>query len=258
MFPKSPLKGKTFIAVILSLCAGLLFSIGYIFYSSSQSEDLQTQPYVAIVNNNLGAKAKILLLKSAVLNYLNSPSKKKLTTLKLKSRAYKSSILQDLSSEKTILIHKTYGNYKELTSIIDQITQLAEKIQSFDQERENLELTRNIIEDIDSTYVYINEYLSGFIASVQRDQINQLNSREEYYKKQYLYYSFILITSLAIIIIVSYLYMSQIKLFDNLKLQSLQMRKAQKKAEASAEAKAKFLANMSHEIRTPGQPHEWV
>ncbi|WP_295894416.1 ATP-binding protein [uncultured Vibrio sp.] len=163
----------------------------------------------------------------------------------------RSSINQDFSSQNTINIHHRFGDASQLENIGQRITAIAESIKAIEHNEGAMDKVEGILVDVNETYASVNDYLSGLVSKVERNQHEFTGLRDGYYKRLYIYYTIILIVSLLIISSVSLLYLNQIKLLDRLRRQSIKTDQARKKAEHSAHAKATFLANMSHEIRTP-------
>lgn len=223
--------------------------IVHFFYSLLEIRHLTPQPYVTIINNNLAAKNKLLLLKSEVYKFSNEPTLSSLLKLKTKSRAFQSSILQDLQSKRTILIHEQYGNIDTLNMLIYQFEPLSVVLNQITVE-DRLTVKR-AVQEIDSLYLIMNEYLSGFVSEVQKNQMQFNQYKEELYNKQFAYLGTILVCSLFMIGIISWMYLYQSKLSRDLQERTSKLEEAKKLAEQSATAKARFLANMSHEMRTP-------
>ncbi|MEZ9230678.1 response regulator [Vibrio amylolyticus] len=163
----------------------------------------------------------------------------------------RSSINQDFSSESTINIHKRFGDASRLEYIGERVTTIAEKIKAIGSNKGSIDNAQQILKDINETYASVNDYLSGMVSKVERNQHEFTDLRESHYKRLYIYYTIILVISLLIISSISMLYLNQIQLTSKLHKQSIRTEKARKKAEHSAHAKSTFLANMSHEIRTP-------
>lgn len=120
--------GRTFVIIIASVSIVLLIMATYFFYSLSEIRKVSPQPYVTIVNNNISAKAKLLLLKSELLNFSIHQDTRSLVRLKMQARVHKASILQDLKAQRTRKIHAQYGNLDELAELEERITQLAIQI----------------------------------------------------------------------------------------------------------------------------------
>lgn len=237
------------ISVIGGLCLILIVMIVYFFYSLLEIRHLAPQPYVTIINNNLAAKNKLLLLKSEVYEFSNEPTLSSLFKLKTKSRVYQSSILQDLQSKRTILIHEQYGNIDTLNRVIYQFEPLSVVLNQITVE--DKQSVKRAVQEIDALYLIMNEYLSGFVSEVQKNQMQFNQYKEGLYNKQFVYLGTILICSLFMIGIISWMYLYQSKLSRDLQERTNNLEEAKKLAEQSATAKARFLANMSHEMRTP-------
>ncbi|MFB9216326.1 ATP-binding protein [Vibrio sinaloensis] len=245
-------KGKTgrlFLTIIGSLGVLLVVMICYFFYSLAEIRNISPQPYVTIVANNLSAKHKVVQLKAEIQNFTLNPSASSLKKMQIKARVYKSSILQDLSSKRTLRIHQQYGNVQELSDIISQLELLTALLRQVTLDNQQpLLIASNKVDEI---YASLNDYLSRFVSQVQKDQMQFIQYKENFYNQQYFNLGIILVCSLVMIGIISWMYWNQSKLSQTLKERSDNLEQARLQAEQSAEAKARFLANMSHEMRTP-------
>lgn len=241
--------GRFFIGVISALCLVLMAMIIYFFYSLSEIRNIPSQPYVTIVNNNLAAKNKLLLLKSAANQFALNPNPQALVRLKVKARVFRSSIMQDLRSKETQRVHKQYGDINSLAEIIAGIEQASTMLQQVTLADD--QVLKSATQNLDAVYKHLNEYLSGFITEVQKHQLEFNRHKENLYDKQYVNLAIILVCSLLMIGVISWMYLNQSKLSRDLKERSIRLEEAKQQAEESAQAKARFLANMSHEMRTP-------
>lgn len=241
--------GRSFVVIIGTLCMTLVLMIGYFFYSLGEIKNITPQPYVTIINNHISAKAKLLAVKNEVWVYTSNPTPRALTRLQIKTRAFRSSILQDFQSQRTQRIHELYGNLERLAYIRRQ-TNVAfdevQKITSDDLIQLNVALT-----SLDQVYSELNLYLSTFVANVQKNQMEFVRYKDDFYDRQYLYLTLILGCSILMIGVISWMYLNQSKLSRDLQERSEKLAEAKHLAEQSANAKARFLANMSHEMRTP-------
>ncbi|NRF29858.1 response regulator [Vibrio coralliilyticus] len=139
---------------------------------------------------------------------------------------------------------------------MDELQQVVEDIRSVFDLIDQLSLTNvenidTVINRIDGTYSRLNIYLADFVAEVQRQQIEFLDFKESFYNKQYVYLGIILLCSMLMIGVISWMYLHQIRLSKDLEERTKVMEEAKRNAEQSSIAKARFLANMSHEMRTP-------
>ncbi|MDC5838772.1 ATP-binding protein [Vibrio europaeus] len=241
--------GRTFVAIIASVSIVLLIMVTYFFYSLSEIRKIAPQPYVTIVNNNISAKTKLLLLKSEILNFSIQQDTRSLVRLKMQARVHKASILQDLKAERTRKIHAQYGDLDELVELEERITQLA--IQISDITLKDEKKVADSLSAVEKTYFDLNKYLSSFVAEVQRNQLEFTQHKENLYDLQYLYMAVIIACSLILVGVISYMYLFQMKLSQDLAERGDKLEEAKKLAEQHATAKARFLANMSHEMRTP-------
>lgn len=242
-------RGRYFVVTISALCALLLMVIAYVFYSVTEIKNVSSEPYVTIINNNISAKTKLLFVKSEVLSFAALQDEKSLSKLRFKSRIYKSSILQDLLAERTNRVHAQFGNLNELQQVVGDIRSVFDSIDQLSLT--NVDAIDAVINRIDGTYSRLNVYLADFVAEVQRQQIEFLDFKESFYNKQYVYLGIILLCSMLMISVISWMYLHQIRLGKDLEERTKVMEEAKRNAEQSSIAKARFLANMSHEMRTP-------
>ncbi|MBN3492863.1 ATP-binding protein [Vibrio neptunius] len=242
-------RGRYFVVTISALCALLLMVIAYVFYSVTEIKNVSSEPYVTIINNNISAKTKLLFVKSEVLSFAALQDEKSLSKLRFKSRIYKSSILQDLLAERTNRVHAQFGNLNELQQVVVDIRSVFDSIDKLSLT--NVDAIDTVITRIDGTYSRLNVYLADFVAEVQRQQIEFLDFKESFYNKQYVYLGIILLCSMLMISVISWMYLHQIRLGKDLEERTKVMEEAKRNAEQSSIAKARFLANMSHEMRTP-------
>lgn len=246
--PNRP-SGRLFLTIIGSLGVLLLVMISFFFYSLAEIRSISPQPYVTIVANNLSAKHKVVQLKAEIQNFTLNPSVSSLRKMQMKARIYKSSILQDLGSKRTLRVHQQYGNVAELNDIIAQLEVLTALLRQVTLDnKQPLMIASNKVDEI---YASLNDYLSRFVSQVQKDQMKFNQYKEDFYNKQYVNLGIILVCSLVMIGIVSWMYWNQSKLSQALEERGDKLDQARLLAEQSATAKARFLANMSHEMRTP-------
>ena len=242
-------RGRHFVAIIAALCLMLVLVIVYVFFSVSKIKEVTPEPYVTIINNNITAKTKLLTVKAAILTYTTHRDKKHLAQLKFKSKVFRASIYHDLLAERTLDLHSDYGDVNELKQINDQIAHAFDGIDRLTLG--DIQSAQTVIGLFDKSYKRLNAYLAGFVNSVQQRQAEFLDFKESFYNKQYVYLGIILLCSMLMIGVISWMYLNQIRLGKDLENKTKIMEEAKKNAEQSASAKARFLANMSHEMRTP-------
>ncbi|WP_254319577.1 ATP-binding protein, partial [Vibrio coralliilyticus] len=146
-------------------------------------------------------------------------------------------------------VHEKFGNVDELQQVVEDIRSVFDLIDQLSLT--NVENIDTVINRIDGTYSRLNIYLADFVAEVQRQQIEFLDFKESFYNKQYVYLGIILLCSMLMIGVISWMYLHQIRLSKDLEERTKVMEEAKRNAEQSSIAKARFLANMSHEMRTP-------
>lgn len=243
-------QGRLFIAITSTLCLVLILMIVYLFHSMVEIQRIPPQPYVTIVNNNIAAKAKLLSLKLEIINFQRERSESALAKLKIKARVYRSSILQDFRSKRTMEIHQQFGDVKQLSSINSKLAALATILDEVTLQEGNLK-PQMALAQLDKVYSQLNIYLSSFVSSVQKNQMIFAQHKQDFHNKQSIYLTVISACLIMIVGVISWMYLNQRRLSRDLKVRTDKMEEAKKLAEQSANAKARFLANMSHEMRTP-------
>lgn len=226
-----------------------MMMIGYVFYSQSEIKNISPQPYVTIVNNNISAKGKLLLVKNELLLFKADPSSKTLAKLKMKARVHRASIFQDFEADRTQRIHQQYGNLKKVSQMLLDMEIMFARINSLNVSDDAL--TQSVLKELDIVYRDLNVYLSRFVSNVQKNQMEFVQYKEDFYDNQSIYLGIILLFSMLMIGVISWMYVNQIRLSQDLHERTERIEEAKKLAEQSATAKARFLANMSHEMRTP-------
>jgi len=243
-------QGRLFITITLTLSLVLVSMIVYFFHSMSEIQRIPPQPYVTIVNNNISAKGKLLLLKLELAEFMRERSDKSLAKLKMKSRVYRSSILQDFRSERTIRIHQQFGDVKQLKSIEAKLDALGQTLDQISLDQSDLK-AQTAFTQIVLLYDQLNVYMASFVSQVQKNQMVFVEQKQQFYNQQYTYLAVISAALAMMVGVISWMYLNQSKLSRDLKERTDKMEEAKKLAEQSATAKARFLANMSHEMRTP-------
>ncbi|MCF8779218.1 ATP-binding protein [Vibrio sp. IRLE0018] len=240
------------IAILLvTLTCGLFLLIAMAFFSYQTMTSQAIAPYVSIVNNNLGAKTKLLHIKSALQDFLVQPTPSNLGRTQTRTRIMRASIINDLKSHATIELHSDYGDFAQLDAMNQGLQQLTTAVTSLQDVESAKQQMPSLIQEIDQLYDRWNSYTSNVILRVEHNQSDFLLSREQFYHRQHWYYLAIIAISILIIALVFKLYIDQVHLTKLTQEQALEMKEAKKAAEASADIKSKFLANISHEVRTP-------
>ena len=183
-----------------ALCFALILLIVNFFSSLIEIRNISPQPYVTIVNNNMSAKNKVLLLKAELQRFELAPSVQSLRSLQIKARIYKSSILQDFNSRRTLDVHERYGDVsilKKITSQLEVSTALIQQVTLDNSQPLNIASQK-----VDDIYVMLNSYLSDFISQVQKDQLQFNQHKEDIYKGQFFNLGIILLCTIAMILIV--------------------------------------------------------
>ena len=182
------------------LCFALILLIVNFFSSLIEIRNISPQPYVTIVNNNMSAKNKVLLLKAELQRFELAPSVQSLRSLQIKARVYKSSILQDFNSRRTLNVHEQYGDVTILKKIVSQLEVSSALIQQITLD--NSQPLNIASQKVDDIYVMLNSYLSDFISQVQKDQLQFNQHKEDIYKGQFFNLGIILLCTIAMILIV--------------------------------------------------------
>ncbi|HAS6417523.1 TPA: response regulator [Vibrio vulnificus] len=237
--------------LLVTLGSTLFFLIAAAFFSYQNMTSQAMAPYVSIVNNNLGAKTKLLHIKSSLQDFLVEPSAANLQKTQIRTRIMRASIENDLRSHATIELHSDYGDFAQLDAMTQGLHQLTSRVAALKEVTSAEAVMPSLISEIDALYDRWNTYTSEVILQVEHNQSDFLLTREQFYHQQHWYYLAILFVSILIIALVFKLYIDQVRLTRFTQQQSLDMQEAKRAAEASAETKSKFLANISHEVRTP-------
>ncbi|HAS6361629.1 TPA: response regulator [Vibrio vulnificus] len=237
--------------LLVTLGCALFFLIAAAFFSYQNMTSQAMAPYVSIVNNNLGAKTKLLHIKSSLQDFLVEPSAANLQKTQIRTRIMRASIENDLKSHATIELHSDYGDFAQLDAMTQGLHQLTSRVAALKGVTSAEAVMPSLISEIDTLYNRWNTYTAEVILQVEHNQSDFLLSREQFYRQQHWYYLAILFVSILIIALVFKLYIDQVRLTHFTQQQSLDMQEAKRAAEASAETKSKFLANISHEVRTP-------
>lgn len=226
----------------------ILGSVSYSIYSVKQIDNQEIAPYLAVVNNNLGVKSKLLRLVLNVKDFELTPSERTANKAKKSFRIMRASILNDLESEFTQRLHDVHGDRKKLDTFILQLNALQE---AFDQLHPDMNNADQVIRLVEKTYRFWNLYSRETVQTVQRLHGDALALWDEKHRQQLVVLLAIALASIIAVGLIFVQYLSQLRLSKSLELQAINLEKAKLQAEESSKAKARFLANMSHEIRTP-------
>ena len=219
-------RGRHFVAIIMALCLVLVAVIVMLFSQYRKIKEVTPEPYVTIINNNITAKTKLLTVKAAILTYTTHRDKKRLAQLKFKSKVFRASIYHDLLAEENLALHSDYGDVNELKQINDQIAQAFDGIDKLTLG--DMQSAQSVIGSFDKSYKRLNAYLAGFVTSVQQRQAEFLDFKESFYNKQYVYLGIILLCSMLMIGVISWMYLNQIRLGKIWKIKRKSWRKPKK------------------------------
>ena len=213
--------------------------IGYVFYSQSEIKNISPQPYVTIVNNNISAKGKLLLVKNELLLFKADPSSKTLAKLKMKARVHRASIFQDFEADRTQRIHQQYGSLKKVSQMLLDMGIMFARINSLNVSDEAL--TQSVLKELDTVYRDLNVYLSRFVSNVQKNQMEFVQYKEDFYDDQSVYLGIILLFSMLMIGVISWMYVNQIRLSQDLHERTERIEEAKKTRRAERYGKSSFF-----------------
>lgn len=247
---KSP---KALISLLIIFTLIILAGVGYSINSIRHINNDTVEPYLAIINNNLGVNPKILKIISHIQDYQAIPSNRNLGKLQKGYRIMRASILNDLDSEKTRGLHRDYGETDKLSNFISSLESFEAKIMqlSIDDHENNLKKVKTLRKQLDKLYKKWNTYGRKVIQRVQAAHAQTWDGWNYQLKLQLYFLLLIAITSILAIALMYFLYKRQKITGIALEKRTQELTEARVLAEQSTRAKSRFLANMSHEIRTP-------
>ena len=108
---------KTLVAIFVLLALIILAGVSFSINSIKDINNDAVEPYLAIINNNLGVNPKLLKIISLIQDYQAEASSKNLKSLKKGFRIMRGSILNDLDSEKTKTLHQRIFDLQKMEII---------------------------------------------------------------------------------------------------------------------------------------------
>ncbi|MCG6287796.1 hypothetical protein [Vibrio vulnificus] len=144
--------------LLVTLGSALFFLIAAAFFSYQNMTSQAMAPYVSIVNNNLGAKTKLLHIKSSLQDFLVEPSAANLQKTQIRTRIMRASIENDLRSHATIELHSDYGDFAQLDAMTQGLHQLTSRVAALKEVTSAEAVMPSLISEIDALYDRWNTY----------------------------------------------------------------------------------------------------
>ena len=251
--PPQTLVSKLLAAAFLMLLLIILAGVSYSINSIRNINNSKVEPFLAIINNNLGVSPKLLRIISHIQDYQTQTDNKNLKKLKKEFRIMQASIGNDLESENTRGLHVNYGDLEKLSKIVASLNAFEEKFERLKENDHNNNLTavKSYRKQLGKVYRKWNTYSRRVIQRVQQAHADTWANWNQQLKIQLYFLLLVALTSVLAIYLMYYLYRKQLLTGIKLEKRTQELNAARILAEQSTRAKSRFLANMSHEIRTP-------
>ena len=241
---KRPLLILNIITIAIVLFGCVAFSIHQLNKFNQQTD----APFLAVINNNLGVKTKVMSLQIAFQQFKAEKTPAALTKLKTKFKIMKGSINNDLKSDVTYNFHEEYGDVNKLSQFQQSFEKLAQVLPSSPDDEEN---TQQFERHLSKAYKLWNRYSRKIIHAAQSRSLEIHKQWNESLTTQIALMLIIGLTSLIVLIVISRQLFVQRRMSQELQIQAAELTVSRRMAEESTKAKSRFLSNMSHEIRTP-------
>lgn len=237
--------------LLLNIIAIAVVLLGCVTFSILQLNKLNQQtdaPFLAIINNNLGVKAKVMSLQISFQQFKAEQTTAELVKLKTRLKIIKGSINNDLKSDATFKFHLEYGDINKLSQFQQAFEKLAQVLPSSPDDIEN---TEQFEHHLNKAYKLWNRYSRKIIHAAQSRSLEIHQQWNESLTIQIILMLIIGLTSLIVLIVISRQLLIQRRMSQELQIQAAELTVSRRMAEESTKAKSRFLSNMSHEIRTP-------
>ena len=232
--------------VILTLV--ILSSSVFALFKLHELRSIERSPFIAIVSTNLGIKPKLLnvLLKGEA--FIAEANDASLNALHNSYQINRASILNDLNSQETQLVHQKSGDLEQLNAFISKLEALEDALPQASNE---LAKAKRFERQLERLYQKWNVYSRRFVQNTQDMHDGFLTELDRALTLLLTLLVIIGATSVLAALLIYRQYRQQWHLSRALLRQTQALTQARDEAEAGIRAKSRFLSSISHELRTP-------